>query len=167
MTAQPYFIRSERWAWKCIQGTLSIQKIWSWTFLHTVKEWHSLPYHWMFPSSLLITWVALLSWVFLKTVQIIQRGKNIKQSYTFSTSCLFPSTQLVCFLRPLWGQQEKALARGQLHCDLTRYNGLKTLLSVTVEHFRLVILYSAYVNVFNYSLGFALFPYFLYILYNV
>lgn len=165
-TAQLYFIGSERWAWKCIQGTLSIQKFWSLSFLPTVKKGHSHPYHWMFPSSLLITWVVLLSVVVLKTVQIIQRGKNIRQSYTFSTSCLSPSAQPFCFLRPLWGEQEKALVRDHFIVILQNIMGWKQL-PVSVEHFHLVILYSAYVNVFNYSCGFALFLYSLCILCNI
>lgn len=112
------------WNWKMglIQGTLSIQKIWPWSFLHTVKKCHSHPYHRMFPSSLLIAWVVLLSLVVLKTVQIMQRWKNIRLSYTFSASCPFPFAQLFCFLRPLQGQQEGALARAPLHCDPTKYS---------------------------------------------
>lgn len=77
-----------------------------------------------------------------------------------------PCTTL-CFLSPLWEQQEKALAKGLLHHDPIKHSGLKSLLSVTAEHFCLVILYSTYVNVFNYSCGFALFLYFLCILHNI
>ena len=87
----------------------------------------------------------------------MQRWKNIRQSYTFSTSSSFSSAKFFCFLRPLWGQQEKALVSRTLHCDPTKYDGLKTVLSLTAEHFCLATLHRAYINVFNYSRGFALF----------
>lgn len=166
MAAQLYFTGSERGACKGIQGTLSIQKAQSGLFLHRVRKCHNHPYHWMFPSSLLITWVSLLSLVVLQTIQSRQRLKNITVTYIFN-HLSFPSAQLLCFVTPLQGQQKKALARGPPPCDPAKYNGLKTLLSVTVEHFLSAILYSTYTNVFRYSCGAPLLLHFLCILYNI
>lgn len=159
MTAQLYFIETERWACKCIQGTLSIQKIWPWSFLHTVKKCHSHPYHRMFPSSLLIAWVVLLSLVVLKTVQIMQRWKNIRLSYTFLASCPFPLHNSFASWDLCRDSRREHWQEAHFIVILQNIVGLKVL-SLTLEHFYLVILYSTDVNVFNFIPGFALFSVF-------